>query len=151
MTFVYTKLCPLVTKASWWRYEMLSAIVLLGEVKPPVTGWFQHKRSAMWSYGVFFDISQKKHMKKQSSCRGFETPWSPFNVTAIKLSRQEKGETQDNDNKSITSTFAFQRKQFLVTPKWLESGWISSNEINLSKIEQIYDGLRKVNHFVFIL
>ena len=62
----------------WWRHETLPTILVLCAGKPPVG--FTHKRTVR-SFDVCFVTSLNKVLDKQSSCRWFESPWCPCDIT----------------------------------------------------------------------
>ena len=72
--------------SSWWRHQMeiFSALLVLCEGKPPVTGGFPSQRPVTQSFDVFFDQRPNKRPSKQSRRRRIETPsrslWRHFNV-----------------------------------------------------------------------
>ena len=59
----------------WWRYQMeaFSTLLVLCAGNSPVTGDFPSQSPVMWSFGVFFDLSQNKRLSKQSKRRWSET------------------------------------------------------------------------------
>ena len=60
---------------AWWRHQMetLSVLLALCEGNPPVTGGFPSHRPVTHSFGVFFDLWNKR-LRKQSRHRRFEMP-----------------------------------------------------------------------------
>ena len=61
---------------TWWRHHMetFSALLVLCEGNPPVTGGFPSQRPVMRSFDVFFDLRQNKRLRKYSRRRWFEMP-----------------------------------------------------------------------------
>ena len=58
----------------------------LCEGKPPVTGIFPSQRPVTRRFDVFFEVHLNKPMNKQWSCRWYETPLCPCDVT-VKISQ----------------------------------------------------------------
>ena len=57
--------------------ETFSALLAICAGKSPVTGEFPAQRPVTWSFDVFFDLCQNKHLSKQWRGWWFETPSSP--------------------------------------------------------------------------
>ena len=51
----------------------------------PFTMDSTHKGPLMWNFDLFFVITMKNLLNKQSSCQWFETPWCPYDVRVIHL------------------------------------------------------------------
>ena len=53
---------------TWWRHQMetFSALLVLCEGNPAVTGGFPSQRSVTQSFDVFFDLRLNKRLRKQS-------------------------------------------------------------------------------------
>ena len=62
---------------SWWRHqtETLSALLVLREGNPSVTGGFPSQRPVTRTFDVFFGVHPDKRLRKQTRCWWFETPW----------------------------------------------------------------------------
>ena len=61
---------------AWWRHRMgtFSALLILYEGCPPVTGEIPSQRPVTRSFDVYFDLRLNKRVSKQSRRRWFETP-----------------------------------------------------------------------------
>ena len=59
----------------WWRHQMetFSALLAICAGNSPVPGEFPAERPVTRSFDVFFDMSPKKGLRKQSWCWWFET------------------------------------------------------------------------------
>ena len=68
----------------WWRHVMknLSASRALCERNPPVTGIFPSQRTC----DALIAVGPSKLLNEQASCRWFETPWRPSDVTVMNKS-----------------------------------------------------------------
>ena len=70
----------------WWRHEMekFSALLVLCEGKPSVTGGFPPQRPVTQNFRVFFDLRLNEGLGKQSGRRSFEKPsrslWRQCNI-----------------------------------------------------------------------
>ena len=64
----------------WWRHQMetFSALLVLCEENPPVTGGFPSLRPVTRSFGVLLDLRLKKRMSKLSRPRWFPMPSRPL-------------------------------------------------------------------------
>ena len=60
---------------SWWRHQMetVSALLVLCEGNPLVTGGFPSQRPVTERFNIFVDLYLKKRLIKQSARRWFET------------------------------------------------------------------------------
>ena len=65
-----------VVSYAWWRHQMeaFSALLVLCDRNPPVTGGFPLQRPVTRSFEFFFDLLLNKRLSKQSRPRWFETP-----------------------------------------------------------------------------
>ena len=75
----------LLVNIPWWRYQMetFSGLLALFDGNPPVTGGFPSQSPVKRRFDVFFYVRLNKRLNKQWSCRWFETPWYPCDVTVM--------------------------------------------------------------------
>ena len=73
--------------------ETFSALLVLCEGNPPVTGGFPSQRPLTWSFDVYFDLRLNKRLSKQSRRRWFETSlrslWRHCNESATSITGLE--------------------------------------------------------------
>ena len=71
-----------ILSASWRRHgmETLSALLVICEGNPPVTGGFPSQMASDAGFGVLFDVNLNDLLSKQSGCRWFEMPWRSSGV-----------------------------------------------------------------------
>ena len=91
---IYPKLCQTLRihiispeKQLWHHHlRILSALLAPCEGNHwwPVTGGFPSQRPVMWSFDVFFVVSQNKLLNK-SSCRWCDMPWCSYQWLSVRL------------------------------------------------------------------
>ena len=72
-------------KLTWRRHDMetLSALMVICEGNPLVTGRFSAQRVSNVIFDVFFDVNPKRLLNKQWSYRWFATPWRSCDVSVM--------------------------------------------------------------------
>ena len=92
----------------WWRHQMgtFSALLVLCEGNPPITGGFPSQRPVARSFDIFFDLRLNKRLSKQSRHRCFETP-SPSSWRHCNAKGHQKTHSPSLKYKhcSLTSSF----------------------------------------------
>ena len=73
------------TLVTWWRHQMetFSALLVLCEGNPPVTGGFPSQRGRNAGFGVFIDVSLNKRLNKQSITVDFRSQDGYCDVTRM--------------------------------------------------------------------